>query len=277
MSGPKFIESCCWRRRSRCSSPTGKGTITRTFLSAIRPFPHLEKVNLRYEQGYAPASPSATKSIASPPNLSGLSVRNPSAAFRASPRSNYFGEVGLPADQVAAPHGIVGDGFRLQAFVPATGLVLSKRALGTYNFCGTPWIGSAAGCPLFAAGGVTYATLLDAARSTVSTPASACSRSPMISSIWFDTDGQPDITGRDACLVLLFRRQLRMRGRRGMDRERPRVTDIGHVIEHFEVIDELLSRFASAAKLEAKPKIRSRRSSTCRPYVCHRRSADWDE
>ena len=65
-----------------------------------------------------------------------------------------------------------------------------------------------------------------------------------------DTDRQPHIAIGDAGRELLFRRELRVRGRGRMDRQAARVADIGDVIEHLQRFDELLAGFLAAGQFE---------------------------
>ena len=52
------------------------------------------------------------------------------------------------------------------------------------------------------------------------------------------TDGKADIAGRDAGLLLLLRRELRMRRGGWVDSEAAGVTNIGDVVEEAERVDK---------------------------------------
>src|SRR5690242_3515207 len=66
-----------------------------------------------------------------------------------------------------------------------------------------------------------------------------------------EADREADIAVGDAGLALLLGRELRMRGRRRMDRERARIADISDVVAHLQRLDEAAPRIASAVELEA--------------------------
>jgi len=61
-----------------------------------------------------------------------------------------------------------------------------------------------------------------------------------------DPDRQPDIAGGDTGRHLLFLVELGMGRAGGMNRQRPRVTDIGHVVDHLQRVDELPPRLDAA-------------------------------
>ena len=65
-----------------------------------------------------------------------------------------------------------------------------------------------------------------------------------------DADGEPHIAVGDASPMLLLARQLRMRGGRGMDRQRPDIADIGDVVDHLEIVDERAAGVPPALELE---------------------------
>ena len=78
-----------------------------------------------------------------------------------------------------------------------------------------------------------------------------------------DADGQTHIPlGHDGG-VLLFRRQLRVCGRCGMNREAARVAYIGYMIEQFQRVDEAPARFLAAGEFEADQTAQSALEIVC--------------
>ncbi len=66
-----------------------------------------------------------------------------------------------------------------------------------------------------------------------------------------DADREAHITFRHAGRHLLRGRELRMRGRRGMDRKAAHIADIGDVIKELQRVDEAPPGLAPARELEA--------------------------
>ncbi len=88
-----------------------------------------------------------------------------------------------------------------------------------------------------------------------------------------DADRQPDVTLGDAGRQPVFERKLRVRRRRRMDRQRPRVADVGDVIDQLQRIDEPPPGLAAALQLEARPARRGRPSGRRRRAAAPRRAA----
>src|SRR5271168_340405 len=65
-----------------------------------------------------------------------------------------------------------------------------------------------------------------------------------------DADGEADVTVGHARREPILRRELRMRGRCGMDREAARVADIGDVIQQLQRVDEAPARLAAAREFK---------------------------
>ena len=67
----------------------------------------------------------------------------------------------------------------------------------------------------------------------------------------FNADGKPDVTGCHARCRLFAFIQLTMGGGGGMDRQAARITNIGHMVEHFQRLNKALPGFLAA--LEFNP------------------------
>ncbi len=89
-----------------------------------------------------------------------------------------------------------------------------------------------------------------------------------------DADREAHVARRHAARQLIGRAQLRVRGAGRMDGQRAHITDVGHVIEELQRIDETRSSLAALLELEADettiaPEIRVARrrcsGSSCRP------------
>ena len=66
-----------------------------------------------------------------------------------------------------------------------------------------------------------------------------------------EADGEADIAIRHAGGAKLVARELRVRGRCGMDRKAPRVADVGDMIEELQSVDETAPCVTPAFELEA--------------------------